>query len=152
MTEDKDFWQKFVRDVRQIPRDKIAPNRPISPPIDVKMSLTQQISEDMNQAPSRPFGIEVISKKKKRQIVAEGTLDLHGFTKAEAKRELQKFLYVSQFHQKTWVKVITGKSGVLRQSIPELLQLNSSLLSGYSEARDADGGHGAIYVRIRRGR
>ncbi|MDR1208516.1 MAG: Smr/MutS family protein [Holosporales bacterium] len=151
MTEDKDFWQNFVRDVKKIPHDKVAPNNPNPRRVEVKASLTQHVSEEMSRVDNRSFGIEALSKKKKRQIVSEGTLDLHGFTRAEAERELQKFLYVSQYHGKTWVKVITGKSGILRQDVPELLQSNSSLLSGYSEARSDDGGSGAIYVRVRKG-
>ncbi|MDR0631176.1 MAG: Smr/MutS family protein [Holosporales bacterium] len=152
MTDDNDFWQSFVRDVRRISKDKVAPNRRKPNQDSVRVSLSQQISEDMAREERRSFGIETVSKKNRRKIVVEGTLDLHGFTTAEAARELQKFLYVSQYHGKTWVKVITGKSGVLRQCIPELIQSNGSLVSSVAEAKPSDGGSGAVYVRIRKGR
>jgi DNA-nicking Smr family endonuclease len=148
MTDDESLWKKITADVKKLRVDTIAPIRP-KVHTTIRASLPQQIVADLERFHGRVFGFEDISAKKRRQIFTEGTLDLHGFTQAQSEAELRRFLYVSQLQGKIWVKVITGKSGVLRQRGPDLFKKNGALMSAYTEARSEDGGSGAFYVRIR---
>lgn len=98
------------------------------------------------------YGVDRLLPRKAKSIVIEATLDLHGDTRAQAQEHLFQFLYRSQLLGKRWVRVITGKSGVLRQDVPGWLKENSPLVSGYTQAPDFDGGCGALYVRVRWGK
>lgn len=95
------------------------------------------------------FGVDRILPRKAKSIEIEASLDLHGDTRAQAKEKLFQFLYKNQLLGRRWVRVITGKSGVLCQEVPDWLEENSSLVSGYTHAPQQDGGRGALYVRVR---
>ena len=92
------------------------------------------------------------------QIPIEARLDLHGLTAAQAERRLARFVDQAARTGVRCVLVITGKGsegkGVLRRLVP--LWLKTPPLSGQilaiSQARQADGGGGALYVMLRRKR
>lgn len=97
------------------------------------------------------FGVERLRQNKAKTVWPEAALDLHGLTKAQATLRVQRFFYESQRCNRSWVKVITGKSGILFTLAPQLLRENGPFVSGYLYARANDGGWGALYVRIRKG-
>lgn len=84
----------------------------------------------------------------------EARLDLHGLTQDEAHRALNGFLARAQEADMRCVLVITGKSGVLRQTVPRWLNEtpNRSRLLAISPAQPRDGGVGALYLLLRRRR
>ncbi len=110
--------------------------------------------------------------RRERQKVSRGTLaidarlDLHGLRQDEARARLEGFLYRAQANGYKLVLVITGKGrpgggfealheperGVLRRVVPMWLSMAEfrGLVVGYEEAHLANGGSGALYVRIRR--
>lgn len=79
-------------------------------------------------------------------------------TASQAERRLARFVDQAARTGVRWVLVITGKGsegeGVLRRLVP--LWLKTPPLSGQilaiSQARQADGGGGALYVMLRRKR
>ena len=91
----------------------------------------------------------------------EGTLDLHGYTRAEAWDYLQRFFSWAQSQKWQWVLVITGKGppqdlkssspsrGILKQELP--LWLNQHpMVGGFCQAKPQHGGQGAFYVRLKK--
>ena len=95
------------------------------------------------------------------KLPLEGRLDLHGLTQDQAHSRLTRFIATSAEAGKRCVLVITGKglkptgeTGVLRQAVPRWL--NSSdlrpLVLAIRYAQAKDGGEGALYVLLKRGR
>jgi DNA-nicking Smr family endonuclease len=92
------------------------------------------------------------------QMDIEAVIDLHGHGQAAAYEKLQRFLQEAYRRGYRCVLVITGKgkdgSGVLRKRLPEWIDeapLKDIVLKAVP-ARQADGGHGAWYLMLRRRR
>lgn len=99
---------------------------------------------------------------KRGRTEIDARIDLHGMTQAEAHRRLDAFIHASVKAGRRCVLVITGKgltselsgrgSGVLREAVPRWL--NERPLRGHviavSHAQPKDGGHGALYVLLKR--
>jgi DNA-nicking Smr family endonuclease len=99
---------------------------------------------------------------------ADGVLDLHGMTQAQAHGALIAFLRRAQASGHSLVLVVTGKGapsdvrtefashsverGILRRMVPQWLALPDlrALVLGFEEAGPRQGGGGALYVRLRR--
>ena len=96
------------------------------------------------------------------------SLDLHGFTLDEANKKVESFL-TDCFNQKvSKVIIVTGKGlhsqndkdpytsmkfGILKNSVPEFIKNNPSLMSKIKSITDAeisDGGSGAFYVFLKK--
>jgi DNA-nicking Smr family endonuclease len=95
---------------------------------------------------------------KRGQRAIEARLDLHGMTQAEAHRALAGFVSGSRAAGRRCVLVITGHgrmtSGVLRHAVPRWLNepdLRRHLLA-MAPARPQHGGHGALYLLLRKDR
>ena len=93
--------------------------------------------------------------KRGRRPVEAG-LDLHGMTQAEAHRALAGFIAGSRAAGRRCVLVITGhgrlSGGVLKSAVPRWLDepdLRRAVLA-IAPARPQHGGHGALYVLLRR--
>ena len=118
------------------------------------------------------------ARLRKGEIAIDATLDLHGFTQAEAHTALIVFIARARAAGHRCVRVITGKGGragltprasndaplsgradeggrapgVLRASVPRWLNeapLRAHVLA-FTPARPRHGGEGALYVLIRR--
>jgi DNA-nicking Smr family endonuclease len=108
-----------------------------------------------------PAGLDRRSadRMKKGEMAIEGRLDLHGMTQDAAHAQLAAFVSRAWEAGKRCVLVITGKGGrtgpgVLRREVPRWLNqapLRERII-GISQARQKDGGDGALYVLIRRRR
>lgn len=116
-------------------------------------------------APRRPPPPEAIDRRTTSRVARgtiglDGRLDLHGFTQDEAHRRLLVFLTEMQHRGGRMVLVITGKGsdagrlerGILRRVVPQWLGSAAfrPLVSAYDDAHRLHGGHGALYVRIRK--
>jgi len=86
------------------------------------------------------------------RVRIDARLDLHGMTQDAAHFALQGFLHRCRQNGIRYVLVITGKSGVLNRMVP-LWMAEPSLrdhVSGVTTAGARHGGHGALYIRLRR--
>ena len=96
------------------------------------------------------------------------SLDLHGYTLDEANKKVESFL-IDCFNQKvSKVIIVTGKGlhsqndkdpyiskkfGILKNSVPDFIKSNPSLMAkikSIADAEIADGGSGAFYVFLKK--
>jgi DNA-nicking Smr family endonuclease len=156
--EEKALWAAINRTTRKIKHNMANLDKPVSSSA-LKKRIRENISKEVfidlnlhgigvgNLKKRGTFGVELI--KVQKNVVIEATIDLHGSTQLHAEGLIKRFLCSSQVLGKHWVRIITGKSGVLFQVVPEFLKKNAEFVSGYMYAKDSDGGKGVIYVRIR---
>ena len=107
-------------------------------------------------------------EKKDNKLNITKSIDLHGFTLEEANKNVESFL-IDCFDQKvSKVKIVTGKGlhsqndkdpyiskkfGILKNSVPEFIKNNPSLIKIIKSITDAeivDGGSGALYVFLKK--
>lgn len=94
----------------------------------------------------------------KGKVSLGARIDLHGMTQTEAHALLHAFLHRAHAEGLRHVLVITGKGasygsdGILRQAVPHWFATPQfrPYVSAYEDAARAHGGHGALYVRLRR--
>lgn len=113
--------------------------------------------------PGRTPGVDKRTAQRLRrgQLKVEAKLDLHGLTQDEAHGALVDFVVSAHGAGKRCVLVVTGKgltprgeSGVLRAMLPRWLNtpaLRERVLALHA-AQPRDGGTGAFYVMLKRGR
>ena len=102
--------------------------------------------------PVDPIGGHRAADLRRGRTEPEARIDLHGMTHDRAYRALVGFLLRAQGEDKRVVLVVTGKGGVLRESLPLWLGQSdlAPLVSGIAEAHIKHGGSGAFYVSLRR--
>lgn len=99
-----------------------------------------------------------VERLRRGQLRPEARLDLHGMTADEAHAALADFLRSARSCGKRCVIVITGRgklgAGKIRAETPHWLNAPTlrPLILAYAEAQPKDGGAGALYVLLRRGR
>lgn len=126
------------------------PVKPVTPPLE----LGRAPGVDKRQA----------DRLRRGRTEIDARIDLHGMTQAEAHRRLAAFIERSAASGLRLVLVITGKgltseiagrgSGVLREAVPRWLNepaLRPRVLA-VTHAQPKDGGHGALYVLLKRAR
>ncbi|MBK3745772.1 DNA mismatch repair protein MutS [Paraburkholderia aspalathi] len=94
----------------------------------------------------------------KGQLDIDARIDLHGLTQREAHELLYGFLVSAHARGLRHVLVITGKGrstggdGILRQAVPHWFStpIFRILVGAFEDAAHHHGGHGALYVRLRR--
>lgn len=94
----------------------------------------------------------------KGRVSLGARIDLHGLTQGEAHTLLHAFLHRAHSEGLRHVLIITGKGssfgsdGVLRQAVPHWFStpMFKLYVGAYEDAARHHGGHGAIYVRLRR--
>ena len=109
---------------------------------------------------------DFVSKKSIRQEKIK-KIDLHGFTLEEANKIVEKLIKKYFDENVTKIIMITGKGlrsknienpylsknlSILKYSVPEFIESNSSLMKMIIETSDAkieDGGSGAFYVYLK---
>jgi len=118
-------------------------------------------------APLTPFDKRLKRRLSSRKSRPDDSIDLHGFTQAQAYRVLGEFLRRSVESGARLVLVITGKGstigdpdgrltdcGILRRNVPHWLRSPHfrSIVLSVDEAALPHGGQGAFYVGLRRHR
>jgi DNA-nicking Smr family endonuclease len=94
----------------------------------------------------------------KGKVSLGARIDLHGLSQGEAHALLHAFLHRAHAEGLRHVLIITGKGasfgsdGVLRQAVPLWFStpMFKPYVGAYEDAARHHGGHGAIYVRLRR--
>lgn len=110
--------------------------------------------------PRRPVDLDRRTWLRLRRglLPIEGRLDLHGDSQEVARRRLDAVIERAHAGGRRCVIVVTGRGlrsgGVLRQMVPRWLGEvpNRGRVLAYAEAQPRDGGHGALYVLLRRAR
>ena len=127
------------------------------------------INKKIPSANSRIYGTLVLGqidgidsslarKFKRGKVPIENTLDMHGLKQKEAEKSLSDFINFSFNSNLRCVLVITGKgsglegNGVLKKMTPYWLNsaLNREKILSFTEAKQSDGGAGALYVLLRK--
>jgi DNA-nicking Smr family endonuclease len=118
-----------------------------------------EFRETQQQPKGRGVDKRTAQRLERGKMVIEGTLDLHGMNQQEARTALTRFIKSSYERGRRCVLVITGKGnqdkpGVLRERVPEWLNEAplEELVLKTAQAKQHDGGLGAIYVLLRRHR
>ena len=107
-------------------------------------------------------------EKKENKFYITKSLDLHGYTLDEANKKVKSFI-IDCFDQKvSKVIIVTGKGlhsqndkdpyiskkfGILKNSVPDFIKSNPSLISKIKSRADAeieDGGSGAFYIFLKK--
>ena len=118
--------------------------------------------KDKQKIPNKDF----VNKKKIRHEKIK-KIDLHGYTIEEANKSIEQFIQKSFAEGVTKIIVITGKGlrsknvknpylskdlSILKYSVPEFIENNTSLIKMIIEMKDAkieDGGSGAFYIYLK---
>ncbi len=102
------------------------------------------------------IAINLLRRLRRGHFHRYALLDLHGFTVAEARAALARFLDDTQRSYQTCVHIIHGKGNrsahrgpVLKRKVNDWLKQREEVLA-FCSARPTDGGTGAIYVLLRR--
>ena len=152
---DKQSKQAGLKPVAKSAESKVLPQKQIIPN-HLNSTSNKHTPSDLRY--EEASGMDGASSKKLRagKFDVEATLDLHGMTQQSAYLSLQRFIQTSVLNQFRTILVITGKGragrGVLRVRVPEWLKEPpmSELVIAISDAQPADGGAGALYVRLKR--
>lgn len=158
--EDQALWHSVMQDIERCPSfsDRVHPHVPLR--LNSKVIQDRRRQEFLKShvvIPASPAGLSVGTKQLQiRKVMVESRLDLHGYTQSQALSAIQGFLHKAQINGWVWVLIITGKGqpdqeNTLRQQVPKWLDSHSQV-SGYAAAKPHDGGHGALYVRVKKPR
>jgi len=178
--EDRILWETVARTTRplkpqrrnrpEIPDDfdlweaEIGAREPAVPPKTRKsLAIETPALPKPPAKPREPYPLHTLDRTTHRKIAKgrldiEARIDLHGLTQGEAHNLLYGFLLDARSRGLRHVLVITGKGsssgseGVLRQAVPHWFSTPAFriLVSAYEDAARRHGGHGALYVRLRR--
>jgi DNA-nicking Smr family endonuclease len=138
---------------RQRERDEAAVLREaISDEFDVETLLE---TDDELSFRRRDIGPEVVRKLRRGVWAIQAQLDLHGLRRDEAREQLAAFLRDADRRGLRCVRVIHGKGNgspgresVLRALVKSWLVQKNEVIA-FTQARAADGGHGALLVLLR---
>ena len=161
------MWRGFMHNVSQINSDApVKSARAIvdsMPLIDVIPRYVNPASRPMSQIDLQPDDMSNINKRSAQRLrkgkeTPQATLDLHGFTQAEAIHKFHQFLTETSHAGLRVLRIITGYgkmsggNGVLRAALPRWINLpeNRRLVLSYHQARPQEGGAGAWILLLKR--
>lgn len=175
---EEELWRTATTGVRPIGRgpDTVGPAPPRGAPetfwhpdLDAVDELRALVSGDapFDLADSDEFiegrvaGVDpsIVRKLRHGEFAVQGHVDLHGLTREEAKRAVERFLRSSRTAGKRCVLVVHGRGIHSKDQLPVLKDALRTWLStarfgrhvlAFATARPVDGGAGAIYVLLRR--
>ena len=164
--EELELWKaitkndiKFKSYVEDLQEKTVVKNKEIKlPKIKTNLSTKASIEKNLTVAPIQ-VNKRMRAKLERGIIRPEDSLDLHGYSKIQAKDLLYNFIKKAVNNNKRCVLIITGKKnttlgarGVLRKQLPSWLKENSLarmvLLDCYAAIRDGD--DGARYDLLRK--
>ena len=150
--------RKIIRKKRGVTKRNVKTSTAVcSPTINKKTPpANRRIYETL--IPGQIDGIDssLARKFKRGKVPIENTLDMHGLKQKEAEKSLSNFINCSFNTNLRCLLVITGKgsglegSGVLKKMTPHWLNspLNREKILSFTEAKQSDGGAGALYVLL----
>ena len=158
--EERSLWRAATRDV--MPHSGAAtPTEPAPAPETPRVARARgaPATPPKPPAPLAPDAAPGLDRRsaerlKRGQLPLEARLDLHGMTQEKAHGALAAFIERSAARGLRAVLVITGKSGVLKGTVPRWLNepaIRPRLLA-FTPAQPKDGGGGALYLLLRRKR
>ncbi len=170
--DDTHLFRDAVKGTRRLKTNTVKPYRSRIKPIPVQSQKDEKlvIEETLEPAPfdvnleqgdeliyARP-GVQnnVMKKLKRGQLSIEAELDLHRMTSDQAREELMDFIVRCQRQHIRCIRVIHGKGLSSKNQIPVLkTKVNKWLrqwdnVLAFCSARPFDGGHGALYVLLKR--
>jgi DNA-nicking Smr family endonuclease len=169
--DEKTLWNHVAKKVAPLKTEKkrITPSSPkIKAPVRLPLReepFFAQAHEGPSVHKEPPSSTHRI--RRIRQVELQARLDLHGYTREQARNQLGRFLARCQTCGYLWVLVITGKGqrnlssdepyastprATLRNLVPQWLEEVDfrPIVSAYTAAKPQDGGAGALYVRLKR--
>ena len=172
--DDGSLFRDAVAGARPIKQDRVTPHGRKPKPVPKKtlednQAVMDSLLSDGFEANEVETGDEllyvrpgiqhsVMRKLRTGKYAIEGQLDLHGLTVAESREQLTRFLRDAQLRGWRCVRIIHGKGlssagriPVLKQKINNWLPQRKEVLA-FCSALPADGGTGAVYVLLKRGR
>lgn len=153
--DDKKAWQAIAKSVKPLGFSKSSRRRPKASE-DTQFVPVRRNADDTKKRFSKPENRAHEKSVRRGRVQATASLDLHGHSQSSAWSILPRFLLREQRTGSRCVIVITGKGkaggGVLRRNFQLWLESPDarSLVSGYAQAHQKDGGAGAWYVFLRR--
>ncbi|PRD44358.1 DNA mismatch repair protein MutS [Phyllobacterium phragmitis] len=152
--DDFDLWEAEIGDREPTTSPKVQKTAPVL----TSGSSAKQALKPREPLPLHPLDRTTHRKIAKGRLYIEARIDLHGLTQREAHDLLYGFLLDARGRGLRHVLVITGKGassrseGILRQAVPHWFSTPAFriLVSAYEDAARHHGGHGALYVRLRR--
>jgi DNA-nicking Smr family endonuclease len=165
--DDVELWRRVARDVAPLPGrsphpDRLRLARKATGTAAVQSAAPAAPVAKPPPAPPPPLdqfaGVDRATAERLRRgrRAIEARLDLHGMTQAEAHRALAGFVAASRAAGRRCVLLITGhgrsSGGILKHAVPRWLdepELRRHVLA-IAPARPQHGGHGALYVLLRR--
>lgn len=170
--QDDPPFREVLRDVRVIKQDKVAPYRRRRKPIPEQRRIDEQAvidelaSGELDASEletgeellfARP-GIQhsLVRRLRRGEYAIEAQLDLHGQTVVQARASVAQFLRECRDLNRRCVRIIHGKGRgsegklpVLKGKVNAWLRRKDEVLA-FCPARPTDGGHGAVYVLLKK--
>ena len=165
--KDKEDWENFLENKKKTPNKDTTKKKNFSDNKTIEISDKdkqdwENFLKNKEKIPNKDF-----VNKKNIRFEKVKKIDLHGYTIEEANRAVEKFIQKCFDENVTKIIVITGKGlrsknienpylskdlSILKYSVPEFIESNSSLTKMIIETTDAkieDGGSGAFYIYLK---
>lgn len=163
------LWKGFVRAITPLQQNRSAGKQGDAGTVAPAHKSARQESRRQPPQPVKPLPLAPFDRRLRHRVARgretiDARIDLHGMTQREARAELLRFLHRAQENDAKLALVVTGKGtgklareaqnerGVLRRNVPIWLSLPEfrRFVVSFEEAHPNHGGHGALYLRIRR--
>jgi len=175
--EDRRLWQLYTRDIKPAsPQISYPLTTDKKPSFNIHIPKKDLFAKNPQPAISNYQSLKNKDsnwgkKLKAGKVKADGKIDLHGMTCVEAHDKLFHYLERAQKNGRRVILVVTGKGGpkksgysdlryddfessrgVLRREVPMWLSSGAMrhMIVSFEDARQADGGTGALYVILKR--
>ena len=172
--DDKNLFRRQVGSVRRVPQDTVRPSRARPRPIPLQSRRDEvEVMTQLLADPADPHALETgeelvfarpglshaaLRRLRRGEYSVSAELDLHGHTVNQARAALARFLQQSRGRNQTCVRIIHGKGlrspgkrPVLKAKVHHWLRQRDEVVAAVSTP-PVDGGTGAVYVLLKRGR
>ncbi len=169
--DEQNLWDAATRTDKplqkrsRVPAKVKAVQKQSDAPIRPQASLPYSELPDLHRGEYVGIDRNTQERFRKGEMEIDGRLDLHGFTRDEARKKVSGFLAAHYASGSRFLLIITGKGtfrksdeavqgGVLRDSLPDWLSEPDvrPYILAFDTAKAKHGGSGAFYVLLRRKR
>ena len=169
--EDTAFWEEFIGEITPAPESKTDLSakpvvfKEIRPSVAPHTVYRGETLHELSHGCVDNIDKRTAQKFRRGEFHIDRRLDLHGLKENDAWEKVLDFIQRSYLENCRCVLIITGKGihqengidifaerGILKDRVPQWLN-NPSLrpfILSFDYARPCDGGHGALYVLLRR--